>query len=85
MSIELKPLITGKGNVIAAMRSGARFKCGGFANNNQMIFSDGSSWRVHGRTADAVVASGLVRAKDGTSPWSPMSTEYVLKVDNAEW
>ena len=70
--------MTGKENVIAAMQSGARFFIGGYANNNRLKFDDGSIERVHGRTVQAVLDTGLVRPFN-LDPWSPMATEYVLK------
>ena len=70
--------MTGKDNVIAAMRSGARFFIGGYSNFNRLKFEDGSVKRVHGRTVQAVLDTGLVCSVN-FDPWSPMSTEYVLK------
>ena len=70
--------MTGKENVIAAMQAGARFKVGGFAHYTRLQFTDGSTQRVHGSTAQAVVNTGCVKPINW-DPWSPMSTEYVLE------
>ena len=74
--------MTGKENVIDAMRLGARLKLGGYANNNRLIFADGSSEQVHGSTANAVLDTGLVKPLK-LDLWSPMSQEYVLKEEPA--
>ena len=71
-------LAIGKWSVIASMRRGARFFIGGYANFNRLKFEDGSFERVHGRTVQAVLDTGLVRPFN-LDPWSPMSTEYVLR------
>jgi hypothetical protein len=71
----------GKENVLAAMRSGAKLFIGGHANFNRLKFDDGSIERVHGRTVQAVLDTGLVRPFN-LQPWSPMSTEYVLKEED---
>jgi hypothetical protein len=67
--------MTGKENVINAMRLGARLKIGGYANNNRLYFTDGSSEKVHGSTANAVLGTGLVKPLK-LDPWSLMSTEW---------
>ena len=67
-----------KENVINAMRSGAKLFIGGYARYNRLKFPDGSTERVHGRTVQAVLDTGLVRPFN-LDPWSPMATEYVLK------
>ena len=71
--------MTGKEKVIDAMRSGAKLFIGGYAQYNRLKFEDGSMERVHGRTVQAVLDTGLVRPDTQFDPWSPMAQEYVLK------
>lgn len=70
--------MTGKKNVIAAMKSGARLFLGGYANNNRLQFGNGRIERVHGLTVPAVIDTGLIELLK-IDPWSPMSQEWVLK------
>ena len=71
--------MTGKEKVIDAMRSGAKLFIGGYAQYNRLKFEDGSMERVHGRTVQAVLDTGLVRPGTQFDPWSPLAQEYVLK------
>ena len=71
--------MTGKEKVIDAMRSGAKLFIGGYARYNRLKFPDGSTERVHGRTVQAVLDTGLVGTTDQFDPWSPMAQEHVLK------
>ena len=71
--------MTGKENVINAMRSGAKLFLGGYAQYNRLKFPDGSIEVVHGRTVQAVLDTGLVGTTDQFDPWSPMAQEHVLK------
>ena len=69
--------MTGKENVLAAMKVGAKLFIGGYANFNRLQFADGNIERVHGKTVQAVLDTGLVESVN-FDPWSPMSTEIVL-------
>jgi hypothetical protein len=71
--------MTGKWNVLTAMRSGARLFIGGYSNFNRLVFKDGTTKRVHGSTVQAVIDTGWVHPAKKLDPWSPMSQEYVLK------
>jgi len=71
-------LAIGKWSVIAAMRRGARFFIGGDAKNHHLVLEDGSIMRVHPRTVQAVLDTGLTQPLN-LDPWSPMSQEQVLK------
>jgi hypothetical protein len=77
-------MLTGKENVIDAMKSGARFFSGGGNGvSSRLMFEDGSVRLVHGKTVQAVDATGLIRLKNKFDPWSLMSEEFVLKEGGA--